>query len=189
MATKIVLIRHGQTDWNKELLIQGRFDKPLNDTGKKQLEETALKLAKMGLTFDAYLCSPLQRAVESCLIIKHHIDQKNAPFIKRENLIEREFGIADGMKITDDVYKLILNDAYEGMEKSEDIQKRAKKEILDIACLYPNQCVLVVTHSHFIKALFTTLDHNLTFQSFLANGSLNFIEVENGTITSFAFNQ
>lgn len=188
MATKICLIRHGQTDWNKALLIQGRFDKPLNDTGRLQLAKTAEKLERMHLCFDAFLCSPLSRAVESCQIVKERIDKKNLPLIKRENLIEREFGVADGMKITDEIYAHILNDAYEGMEKSRDIQERATKEILEIASLYPNQTVLVVTHSHFIKALFTTLDTSLTFQSFLANGSLNFITVENNQITSFSFN-
>lgn len=187
--TKIVLIRHGQTDWNKELLIQGRFDKPLNETGRQQIKETAIKLEKLGFTFDVYLCSPLQRAVESCYIIKQHLDQKNVPFIQRKQLIEREFGAADGMKITEDVYQHILQDDYAGMEKSKDIQKRARKEIFSIANLYPNQQVLVVTHSHFIKALFTTLDQNLTFQSFLANGSFNFVEIENEEIVSFAFNQ
>lgn len=189
MATKICLIRHGQTDWNKALLIQGRFDKPLNDTGRLQLLETAQKLESFNLSFDAFLCSPLSRAVESCLIVKGKIDKKNLPLIKRENLIEREFGVADGMKITNDIYSHILNDEYEGMEKSVDIQERAKKEIFEIAKLYPNQNVLVVTHSHFIKALFTTLDKNLTFQSFLANGSLNFVTIENNEIISFEFNK
>lgn len=189
MATKIVLIRHGQTDWNKEALIQGRFDKPLNDIGRQQLSKTALKLEKMGFTFDAYLCSPLQRAIESCMIIKKYLDKKDIPLIKRQNLIERKFGIADGMKINDVVYRHILHDDYDGMEKSKDIQERARKEIFDIAKMYPNQCVLAVTHSHFIKALFTTLDESLTFQSVLANGSLSFVEVEDEKIISFAFNK
>lgn len=189
MATKICLIRHGQTDWNKALLIQGRFDKPLNDTGRMQLAKTAEKLQDLHLVFDAFLSSPLSRAVESCQIIREKLGQTHLPIIKRQNLIEREFGVADGMKITDEIYTYILQDAYEGMEKAKDIQERARKEILEIASLYPNQTILVVTHSHFIKALFTTLDKTLTFQSFLANGSLNFVTIENNQITSFAFNK
>ncbi len=189
MATKIYLIRHGQTDWNKDLLIQGRFDKPLNETGRLQLKETALKLKSLNIAFDVYLTSPLSRAIESCTIIKKEIDKKNAPIIKRKNLIEREFGIADGMHITDDVYEKILVDGFEGMEKSSDIQKRAINEIFEIAKTYKDKTILAVTHSHFIKALFTTLDNNLTFKSFLANGSLNIIEIDDNKIISFAFNQ
>lgn len=189
MTTKIWLVRHGQTDWNKELLIQGRFDKPLNETGKEQLKKTALKMAAQDMQFDAYLCSPLQRAIASCLIIKETLHQENLPLVKRENLIEREFGEADGIKITNAVYARILKDDYKGIEKSADIQKRAKAEILEIAKLYPNQNVLVVTHSHFIKALFTTLDSTLTFQSTLANGSLNYVEITDGKIVNFYFNK
>ena len=41
METIICLIRHGQTDWNKKYLIQGTINNPLNETGKKQANDTA----------------------------------------------------------------------------------------------------------------------------------------------------
>ena len=75
------------------------------------------------------------------------------------------------------------------MEKSTTIRKRAYNEILALDQIYPNKKILVVTHSHFIKALFTQLDQSLTFKSSLANGSLNFVEIDNGKIINFKFNQ
>lgn len=94
-----------------------------------------------------------------------------------------------GLKITDTVYERILNDDYQGMEKSTIIRKRAYDEMLALDHIYPNKKILIVTHSHFIKALFTQLDQKITFKSSLANGSLNFVEIDKGKIIHFKFNQ
>lgn len=186
--TIICLVRHGQTNWNKATLIQGRKDIPLNEEGKLQIHNTSKKLKKIPITWDTFLSSPLSRAYETCEILCEDLGYQNPKIIKRFNLIEREFGEADGIKITDEVYERILADNYINMETSSDISKRALKEIFEIAKLYPNNNILIATHSHFIKALFTTLDKSLTFKSLLSNGALNFIEIENGKIINFKFN-
>ena len=175
MSTLICLIRHGQTDWNQQFLIQGRFDIPLNNEGKKQINQTICRLNSYNIHWDLFLSSPLLRAKEEIII--------------RDQLIEREFGEADGLKITDTVYERILNDDYQGMEKSTIIRKRAYDEMLALDHIYPNKKILIVTHSHFIKALFTQLDQKITFKSSLANGSLNFVEIDKGKIIHFKFNQ
>lgn len=189
MSTLICLIRHGQTDWNQQLLIQGRFDIPLNNEGKRQINQTICRLNTYHIHWDLFLSSPLLRAKETCQIIKDHLGYQKEEIIIRDNLIEREFGEADGIKITDNVYEKILNDGYYKMEKSTTIRKRAYNEILALDQIYPNKKILVVTHSHFIKALFTQLDQSLTFKSSLANGSLNFVEIDNRKIINFKFNQ
>ena len=187
--TLICLIRHGQTDWNKDFLIQGRFDIPLNDTGRNQIHTTSSKLKRTNIKWDIFLSSPLSRAVETCEIICNDLGYNNIEIIKRENLIEREFGEADGIPISDEVYINILNNNYRGMETSYEINERAIKEILDIAKLYPNKNVLVTTHSHFIKGVFTVLDKNISFKSTLHNGSLNYIFIEDNKIVKFYFNK
>lgn len=188
MKTIICLIRHGQTDWNKAHLIQGRLDQPLNDTGRMQLEQTAKRLSTYPIQWDILLSSPLSRAYESAQIIQRTL-QIDSPIIKREQLIEREFGSAEGLEINPAVYQKILVDEYAGMEDTPTIQARAKKEILEIASFYEGKHILIVTHSHFIKALFTALDSKLTFQSILENGHLNFIEIDNQEIVHYQFNQ
>ena len=62
-------------------------------------------------------------------------------------------------------------------------------EVLAIAKEYSGKNILITTHSHFIKGLFTAIDPQITFQSYLANGGLNFVEVEDGKIISHRFNQ
>ena len=187
--TIICLVRHGQTDWNKASLIQGRYDIPLNDTGREQIHITSSKLRKTNIKWDVFLSSPLSRAVETCEIICKDLSYENIKIIKRENLIEREFGEADGIPICDEVYVKILSDNYKGIETSKEINDRAINEILDIAKTYPNKNVLVTTHSHFIKGAFTVLDKNITFKSTLYNGALNFIIVEDNNIVEFHFNK
>lgn len=123
MSTLICLIRHGQTDWNQQFLIQGRFDIPLNNEGKKQINQTICRLNAYNIHWDLFLSSPLLRAKETCQIIKEHLDYQKEEIIIRDQLIEREFGEADGLKITDTVYERILNDDYQGMEKSTKLEK------------------------------------------------------------------
>lgn len=189
VRTIICLVRHGQTDWNKKYLIQGRYDIPLNDTGREQIHKTSNKLKNLNVNWNVFVSSPLSRAYETCEIICNDLGYQNVTIEKRDNLIEREFGEADGIPISDETYENILNDNYKGMEKSFEINERAINEILDIAKKYPNKNVLATTHSHFIKGVFTTLDKNISFRSTLYNGALNFIIVENNKIIEFYFNK
>ena len=68
---KIYLTRHGQTRLNKERLMQGRTDEPLNETGIRQAERMheILTKAEPELRFDAVYASPLDRAVQTAAII------------------------------------------------------------------------------------------------------------------------
>ena len=136
MSTLICLIRHGQTDWNQQFLIQGRFDIPLNNEGKKQINQTICRLNAYNIHWDLFLSSPLLRAKETCQIIKEHLGYQKEEIIIRDQLIEREFGEADGLKITDTVYERILNDDYQGMEKSTIIRKRAYDEMLALSLIH-----------------------------------------------------
>ena len=67
------LIRHGQTDWNKELRLQGQKDIPMNSDGIKQIEELSAKMAAAGVKADRIICSPLSRAKVSANIIADKI--------------------------------------------------------------------------------------------------------------------
>lgn len=187
--TNICLVRHGQTEWNKDFRIQGRYNVPLNDTGRIQILETAKKIKELNISWDVFFSSPLDRAIETCDIIKKHLGYHDSKTILMDDLIEREFGVADGMHIDDEVYNNILIDNYQGMEKSSEIQDRAYNAIIKIASMYPDKNILIATHSHFIKALFTKLDNKITFKSLLNNGSLNFVYLDDKSIINFSFNK
>ena len=56
METIICLIRHGQTDWNKQKRIQGRINNQLNDTGKTQVQEVGRILKEQDPFLGYYYC-------------------------------------------------------------------------------------------------------------------------------------
>jgi broad specificity phosphatase PhoE len=188
METKICLIRHGQTDWNNQKLIQGRIDNPLNDTGKAQLKIVGKYLKETDNLWDIIITSPLTRAIESATIVKNELNFQDELIIN-PNVIEREFGKAEGENICEDIYNKITNDDVEGLEKSYELQARAYSAILDIANKYQGKNILIVTHSHFIKGLFTKISTDFTFTTPLYNASLNYVYVNNNKITKYIFNK
>jgi 2,3-bisphosphoglycerate-dependent phosphoglycerate mutase len=67
VAATIVLVRHGETDWNRDNRFQGHADPPLNDTGRAQARALASELRSR--RFAAAYTSPLRRAAETAAIL------------------------------------------------------------------------------------------------------------------------
>ena len=84
---KIYLTRHGQTDYNKKRMMQGRSDIPLNDIGIAQATERRKQLGN--IKFDAVYASPLVRAVKTAEIIG---GVSRDEIITDERIIEADFG-------------------------------------------------------------------------------------------------
>ena len=71
MPTTLVLVRHGETDWNADNRFQGHADPPLNETGRAQARALAAELRRE--VFAALYTSPLQRAAETAAIIGYEL--------------------------------------------------------------------------------------------------------------------
>ena len=103
--TKLILVRHGETEWNKDWRYQGQADLPLNKEGRRQ----ALKLAKRlkEEKISAILSSDLKRAYQTANIIakSHHLRVK-----KRTALREINYGVFEGLLLEEvkKRYKTIL---------------------------------------------------------------------------------
>lgn len=176
MKTTICFIRHGQTDVNKSKKIQGRKDYPLNSKGKEQAILTAQYLKKYDSNWDFIYSSPLSRAYETANIIKNIIDFQD-DVIKNEDFIERDFGDAEDQPITDEIFKYILSDQINNLEKSYQIQKRVSEGVLKLHKKHPGKRILIIAHSHTIKGLLTYLDKNRTFTDPLFNCSMSYFHV------------
>ncbi|MCR5590625.1 MAG: histidine phosphatase family protein, partial [Lachnospiraceae bacterium] len=84
----LYIMRHGPTDWNEKLKLQGRTDILLNDRGKKMAEEAARKYKDINI--DICYCSPLSRALETARIF---LQGRDVPIVTDERLKEMSFGI------------------------------------------------------------------------------------------------
>jgi probable phosphoglycerate mutase len=92
LGIRILLVRHGETDFNLTHRFQGRIDIPLNEEGKSQAQALALALKDEPLT--AIYSSPLLRAMETARsIMSFH---PSTPFFEEEGLIEMDLGELDG---------------------------------------------------------------------------------------------
>jgi len=89
---RIVLFRHGETDWNKEERWQGHSDIPLNACGREQAKLLASKLTDIDI--ECILSSDLMRAQETAKIVS---DQIKVPVIAMPSLREVHGGLAEGL--------------------------------------------------------------------------------------------
>ena len=93
----LVLVRHGQSEWNKLNLFTGWKDPNLTQQGISEASQAGEKLKDMSIKFDLMYTSVLQRAQLTGTIIIEKLDQLNIPIEKNVNLNERDYGDLTGM--------------------------------------------------------------------------------------------
>jgi len=184
---ELILIRHAETDANRNYVVQGRFDNPLNEYGIKQALETGMFLRSRNEKFDLVFSSPLKRAFNTAKLLMQGM-QKTKPIIVHQNLIERNFGDYDGQKITDEYADLIRKGNIPNMEQNGDLELRVFNTLREICEKYPNKRILIVTHSHVIKAILVRLVPGFNYASYLANCSVNYINYNNGEFSVVKYN-
>jgi probable phosphoglycerate mutase len=156
-TTRIYLVRHGETEFNRMGVFRGRFDVDLNDVGLKQARETGEALAGEGI--DLILTSPLKRAavtaetVSKALGIGYEVD---AAFnninlgswqgVPKKKVME-DFP-EEWRRWTTEPEHLVVP----GGESVEDVKKRASLRLLDIVSAREG-AVAIVTHRSVIKVL------------------------------------
>lgn len=98
---KIYMIRHGETDWNKERKLQGQIDIPLNAFGRHLAEET--RPALKDVDFDLAITSPLGRAKETAQIV---LGDRQIPLIEDARIREMGFGEFEGLHCKGEQYDI-----------------------------------------------------------------------------------
>ncbi len=150
----IYILRHGQTAKNKENLLQGRSDVPLNDAGRQQAEAVRDRFQVEGIRFDAVYSSPLIRAVQTAEIAVGDA----FPIIMDERLIEMDYGPYEGMDLQEPAPEVVEffrdfvhNPAPEGMEQLRDVVARLGSFLEEIRDTAAGRNVLISTHAIAMK--------------------------------------
>lgn len=95
---RLILVRHGETDWNREGRLQGGRDIPLNALGREQAAEAADRLKTLEPAFADldYICSPMERARETMDILRRDLDLPAGAYRIDDRLKELTFGEWEG---------------------------------------------------------------------------------------------
>jgi broad specificity phosphatase PhoE len=161
VSTTIVLVRHGETDWNRERRFQGHADPPLNDAGRAQALDCADELRAE--TFAAVYTSPLLRARETAAILAHELGLEP---LADESLQEVDVGSWSGLTREEvetrfpDGYTRWLDygHGWDDGESYDDLGRRVTAGLLGIAGRHPNATVLGVTHGGPIRSALAVAD-------------------------------
>lgn len=148
---ELVLVRHGETDWNRELRFQGQIDVPLNATGHAQALRVAERLAgePVQQLYSSDLTRTLQTASPAAQCLK-------LPSLADRALREQAFGVIDGMRVPDiqsrhpDLWARWLafdpDDAPPGGESQRQFQARVMGALERLMLRHAGQTLVIVTH-------------------------------------------
>ncbi len=95
--SKLILIRHGQSEWNELNLFTGWKNPGLTKKGEKEATDAGKLLREKGIIFDIAFTSALKRAQDTLTIILKEIDQTSLKIIKDQSLNERDYGDLSGL--------------------------------------------------------------------------------------------
>ncbi len=159
--TRLYLVRHGETEWNRERRVQGQADPPLNDTGRAQARALAERLA--GVRFDAAYASDLRRSLETATIL---LDGRGLALTPVAGLRERFFGPWEGRLVEEiqeqepEAWALWLqhrpDEAPPGVETRAAFEGRVGTTLRSLVAAHPTDTILVVSHGGTIWAALTT---------------------------------
>lgn len=96
--TKLVLLRHGQSVWNRDKIFTGWSDVALSPKGEKEAEQAAYLLKQAGFTFDLCFSSTLQRARTTAQTVLSAMQLDTIPMYESWRLNERHYGALEGME-------------------------------------------------------------------------------------------
>lgn len=102
---KIILLRHGQSQWNLENRFTGWTDVDLSDNGRREAREAGEKMLKAGIKPRYYFTSYLKRAIHTLQIAAETMDRDWVPVVKDWHLNERHYGALQGLNKADTAKK------------------------------------------------------------------------------------
>ena len=152
---ELLLVRHGETDWNREHRIQGHTDLPLNAKGLEQARALADSLAATALT--AVYSSDLSRALQTATAVAT-VHGLAVQFDR--DLREKNFGSWEGLTDTDiaERFPNAVRGRWGDGETTDEVAARAVRAIERIRARHLTGAVLVVSHGGTLRAILGHLD-------------------------------
>jgi 2,3-bisphosphoglycerate-dependent phosphoglycerate mutase len=166
----LVLVRHGESEWNKKNLFTGWRDVGLTDGGIKEAREAGRKLKAQGVRFDVSFTSALKRAQHSLDLMLEELGQSGIPQFKNQALNERDYGDLSGLNKDDarkkwgaeqvHLWRRSYTTAPPGGESLRDTAARVLPYYIQeiLPCVLRGENVLVSAHGNSLRALVMVLD-------------------------------
>ncbi|SFF91203.1 probable phosphoglycerate mutase [Halobacillus alkaliphilus] len=183
--TKIGLIRHGSTSWNKEKRAQGKSDIPLNQEGISDAEKLAERLHTE--EWEVLYTSPLKRAAQTAQIISNRLGLEISYDIR---LQEVDGGQIEGTTEEERIEKWGSGwrELDLGIEKKERIKERGISVINELVKRNTGRNILVVSHGALISHLVSELDPVKIRKEHMRNTSITEVILEQGHWSCELFN-
>ncbi|HEC33575.1 MAG TPA: histidine phosphatase family protein [Chloroflexi bacterium] len=153
MIARVLLIRHGQTEWNREQRFRGRADIPLDETGLRQARVTAKYVAARWPVRAVY-SSPMQRAIQTAEAIAA-VQGLEVQLL--QGLLDLDFGMLQGQPFADArvCYPDLLRAWFEaphtvrfpGGEGLDEVRNRCTATLREVVDRHPEQTVAMVAHT------------------------------------------
>jgi 2,3-bisphosphoglycerate-dependent phosphoglycerate mutase len=166
----LVLLRHGQSEWNLKNLFTGWRDPGLTPAGVEEAKEAGRRLKARGITFEVTFTSALSRAQDTLALTLAEMGQKGLPESRDQALNERDYGDLSGLN-KDDARKKWGEKQVQVWRRSYDVQPPGGESLKDtVARALPYYCqnilpevlrgkrVLVAAHGNSLRALVMVLD-------------------------------
>ncbi|HET58044.1 MAG TPA: histidine phosphatase family protein [Deltaproteobacteria bacterium] len=192
---KLMLVRHGQTQWNHEKRVQGTSDIPLNTLGLTQVERLAESLRV--LPIDTIVSSPLKRAIQTANAVNRF---HRLPVIIDDNLMELDQGDFEGRSFSDllashaDFLKQWARDpasvTMPNGESLANLQRRAWSAVESLPASAGT--VLFVSHNFTIMTILCKINGinlNRIREAHVSPASVTFVDVEDGRGKVVSFNE
>ncbi|WP_427024796.1 2,3-bisphosphoglycerate-dependent phosphoglycerate mutase [Aureimonas ureilytica] len=170
MSRTLVLVRHGQSDWNLKNLFTGWRDPDLTDLGVKEASAAGQRLKAAGLHFDIAFTSALSRAQRTLKLIQAELGQEDLETIRDEALNERDYGDLSGLN-KDDARAKWGEEQVHVWRRSYDVPPPGGESLKDTgARVWPyyihriqphvlnGGTVIVAAHGNSLRALIMALD-------------------------------
>ena len=147
---KVYVLRHGRTDCNDKMFMNGVLDEDINETGVQQAREAADKIKDFPI--DMIICSPMKRAMHTAQIVNIH----NVPVIYCDALTERDVGSITGKPMPEENavnYWNYYAPQYEDIETVPQLFGRVHTAMNEIMAKYGDKNLLIVTHNGVCRAI------------------------------------